>query len=428
MTGRTSGPGLALGLVLLVLASGCDRPAGTASPQAAQVAAPRASYAQELSALDAAIAGGAEQVAKRPDDKLLALEVASLHQERARLTGSYDDYSRAQAILDAVAKDKAPTGFCLAQARLHYTLHRLRQAAAALDSCPPNVEPTEIAALRADLAMYSGRYREAESIYRALLNQSGLSQHYIRLALLRAKTGAPAEAQALLEAAEKRYHGVSATQKAWMRLQRGLVALERGRFDEALALYRLAGDALPGWWLVDEHVAEVTQLRGDAAAARAMYADIVQRTQAPEFMDALAALEHGAGREAEAARWTARAREVYEKRLAEHPEASAGHALDHFLRDHANPARALALAEANFRTRPYGDAAIGLAKASLIAGKPERAVALLESQVAAGWDTAEIHWLLSQALAKRGRSEAAARAHAAALMRNPESDRMYALP
>lgn len=425
MIRKVAAAGLALAAVLI---AGCDARTPARGAEAAQVSKPRAGYAQELAALDAAIASGTALSAQRSDDALLPLEIAGLYQERARLTGRYDDYARARAVLDAQAQGRPAPNFCLAQARLHYTLHRLGPASKALDACPASVERTEIAGLRADIAMYSGRYREAEATYRALLNQSPLPANYVRLALLKAKTGAHAEAQALLEAAEKRYYGVSATMKAWLKLQRGLVALEHGRLDEALAMYRLASDALPGWWLVDEHVAEVTLLRGDAAAARKLYADIVERTQSPEFMDALAALEHAAGRDAEARRWRERARPLYEKRLADFPEAAAGHALDHFLADHANPGRALALAEDNYRVRPYGEAAIGLAKASIIAGKPARAVALLEAQLASGWDTPETHWVLARALDAAGKREPAARAHAAALLRNPESDRMYAIP
>jgi hypothetical protein len=428
LIGSTSAARLFLAAAFTLLASACDSRTPARGAEAAQVAKPRAGYAQELAALDAAIASGTALSAQRTDDALLPLEITGLYQERARLTGRYDDFARARAVLDAQARGRPAPTFCLAQARLHYTLHRLAQATQALDACPASVERTEIAGLRADIAMYSGRYREAEAAYRALLNQSPLPQNYVRLALLKAKTGAPAEAHALLEAAEKRYHGVSATMKAWLKLQRGLVALDRGRLDEALALYRLAGDALPGWWLVDEHVAEVTLLRGDAAAARTLYADIVERTQSPEFMDALAALEHAAGREAEAKRWTERARPLYEQRMAEFPEAAAGHALDHFLADTANPGRALALAEANFKVRPYGEAAIGLAKASIIAGKAARAATLLEAQLASGWDTAETHWVLAKALDAAGRRAPAAQAHAAALLRNPESDRMYAIP
>ena len=314
---------------------------------------------------------------------------------------------------------------CMAHARLHFTLHRLRAASDALDACPSGVAPAEMAALRADIAFYTGRYQEAEAVYRALVNQVGLSQHYIRLALYRNKTGQPGEAAALLEAAEKRYHGVSATTKAWLKLQRGLLALDRGRFDEALAMYRAASDALPGWWLIDEHIAEVKRLSGDAAGAKSIYESVIARTGSPEFMDALASIKGGEGLRDDAIALRQRARAIYDARLRQFPEAAAGHALDHFLQERSDPATALALAQRNFATRPYGDAAIALARAWMQNGEPGRAATLLESQIARGWDTAEIHWVLGEAQADSGRSEVARQSHAAALARNPASAAMY---
>lgn len=425
MTGWAARPGLALGFALVALLAGCEGRKGPAA-QVNAAAPAAASYERERGNLDAAIEAGVALAAKRPDDGLLAAELVSLYQERAYLTGNYDDYRHAERLLGGHGAAATPTAaYCLARARLHYTLHRLRQASTALDSCPPTAEAAEVGLLRGDIAMYSGRYREADAIYRALANQFGLPQHYVRLALLRGKLGAPAEAAALLEAAERRYHGVSATMKAWLKLQRGLVALERGRFDEALAMYRLAGDALPGWWLVDEHVAEVTRLRGDARAAKALYITVVERTQAPELMDALARLELEEGRTQEARQLTQRARTIYEQRLSEYPEATAGHALDHFLQEKAGSQRALALAQENFRGRPYGDAAIALARAWMLAGKPERAAPLVEAQLEAGWDTAEAHWVLAQALQRSGQAGRAANERAEALRMNPESERMY---
>lgn len=422
MTGRTAGLGLALGLALLGGCEASDKP-----PARVDAAAPAAGgYARERRNLDAAIEAGLALAAKRPDDALLPLELVSLYQERAHLTGNYDDYRRAERLLERHTATAKPTAsHCLARARLHYSLHRLKQASAALDACPRTAQASEVGALRGDIAMHSGRYREADAIYRALANDVGLPQHFVRLALLRGKLGAPAEAAALLEAAEKRYHGASATMKAWLKLQRGLVALDRGRFDEALAMYRLAGDALPGWWLVDEHVAEVARLRGDARTAKALYASVVERTQAPEFMDALALLEREEGRAAQARELMQRARMIYEKRLADFPEAAAGHALDHFLQEPGDSQRGLALARENFRNRSYGEAAIALARAWMLAGEPGRAVPVVEAQLEAGWDTAESHWVLAQALQRIGHAERAAQARARALRMNPESERMY---
>jgi predicted Zn-dependent protease len=276
--------------------------------------------------------------------------------------------------------------------------------------------------------MYGGKYREAEATYRALVNQVGTPAHFVRLALLRARTGSPAEAAALLEAAERRYHGPSATMKAWLRLQRGLVALDRGRLDEALALYRQASDELPGWWLVEEHIAEVLALKGDKAAAMALYRQVIERTGGPEYLDALAALEDEAGDKASAARRRAEARAAYEKRLAEYPEAAAGHALDHFLADAADAPRALALAQANHATRPFGEASIALAKAWLHVGQPAKARALLEGELAKGWDTPELHWVLAAVLERLGQKAPAEAARAAALARNPLSAALYRGP
>jgi len=423
---RALAPGLLLGAALAVVA-GCGRPESAPAPAAK--AAPAPGYERERAALDEAIAHGKALVAARPDDGLLPLEVVSLHLERARLTGDYADFARAGEALAArppSAGTAAP--HCLMQARLDYTLHRLEAARRGLAACPAGAESSEVAGLAADIAFQSGRYREAEAAYRALVNGVGTPTHFVRLAILRARTGSPAEAAALLEAAERRYHGGSATMKAWLRLQRGLVALDRGRLDEALALYRTAADFLPGWWLVDEHIAEVLALKGDTAAARELYADVVGRTGAPEFLDALAALEEAAGETAVAAKRRSEARSLYERRLAQFPEAAAGHALDHFLAEAGEAPRALSLAKANHAIRPNGEASIALAKAWLRAGQPARAVPLLEAEIAKGWDTPELHWVLAAALDRLGRRGPAEAARAAALARNPSAAALYAIP
>jgi predicted Zn-dependent protease len=419
-------PGLVLGAALALVA-GCDAQKGAKVAPPPAAAAPVAkTYERERRDLDEAIERGVSLAASRPDDGLLPLEVVALHLERARLTGDYADYGRAREKLDARPPSAGTAAaHCLLRARLDYTLHRLKPARDRLAACPAGNDASEVAGLAADIAMYTGRYREAEATYRALVNQVGAPSHFVRLALLRARTGSPAEAAALIEAAERRFHGTSGTMKAWLRLQRGLVALDRGRLDEALALYRQAGDLLPGWWLVDEHVAEVLALQGEKKAARDLYVSVVERTGAPEFLDALAALEAQAGDTGVAAKRRGEARALYERRLAEYPEAAAGHALDHFLADAADAPRALALARANHAARPYGESSIALAKAWLLSGEAARARALIEGELAKGWDTPEAHWVLAEALGKLGQKAPEAAARAAAIARNPLAGSLY---
>lgn len=428
-----------LGPIVLCLLAGCEGqrnpaaasdPAVAAAAQAQQVAAiPKPpSYERELEGLNAGIETGLRLGAERPDNGQLALQTVSVYLERARLTGNYADFDNAEALLKTQESQGAKSASaCMVWAKLHFTLHRLKRARAALSGCPPTDDKMEVAALHADIEFYSGRYKAGATIHTALVNQIGRPAHYISLALLRNKMGAPGEAAAFLEAAEKRYHGNSATLKAWLKLQRGLIALERGRLDEALAMYRLAEDALPGWWLIDEHIAEVKNLSGDIQGARTLYEDVIRRTGLPEYMDALAAIESLQGKEGEAKKLLARARLLYEERLARFPEAAAGHALAHFLQDASDPQRALELAEMNFSTRPYGEAAIALARAMLLNGKPKAAIPLLEAQLAAGWDNAEMYWVLSAARRSAGDAARAARASGEALRRNPYSAKMYPL-
>ena len=420
-------PGLLMVYAVCVI-GGCGRTSTAGAPATAVAKeAAKPTYATEVAKLNAAIEHGLGLKASQPDNNLIPLEVVSLYQERARLTGSYDDYAKAETLLASLSSGpKLSVSQCMAGARLHYTLHRLTKASALLDSCAATAEASEVAALRADIALYTGRYRDAERTYRGLVNDVGITPHYVRLGLLKKWVGGPGEAAAFLEAAERRYHGSSPTMRAWLKLQRGLVALDRGRFDEALAMYRLAEDALEGWWLIDEHIAEVQLLTGNTTEAKRIYESVIERTGGPEFMDALAAIEQQLGNVEQASKLTARARSIYTERLRSFPEAAAGHALDHFLRNQADAEQVLTLAQKNYQTRPYGESAIGLAKAWIMVGKSERAKPLIEAQLANGWDTAQAWWLLSEVQQQlRGDAEAA-RARAEALRRNPQSEKMYA--
>jgi tetratricopeptide (TPR) repeat protein len=246
------------------------------------------------------------------------------------------------------------------------------------------------------------------------------------MALYRGMTGAPGEAAALLEAAEKRYHGGTASTRAWLRLQRALVALDQGRLDEALALLRLAADALPGWWLVDEHVAEIGWLQGDGAGARALLERLIAQHGQPEHMDALAQLLRDGGQPDAALPWIARAQAIHQQRLQAFPEAGIGHAVEHFLQ-FGPPEQALALARRNAELRPYGDAQITLAAALFRAGRAREAARWIRHVQASEWNTPRLHVVAAQVHAALG-AQALADAHEArALAMNRYAKRLYSI-
>ena len=427
MRGRVSAVVLAglLGPLLGFGLAGCKPPNQAANPAAIV----KPAFEKVLADTNAAIASGEAMVKGPIQSALVPVELVSLYTERARLTGNYDDYGRAEELLARVpGQFRTADGVCLARAKLHYSLHRLTLAKATLDGCPGLAGQAEDVGVRADIAFYSGRYKDAGIIYRALVNQTGTPQAYIRLALFHARTGSPGEALALMEAAEKRYFGGSPIMHSWLALQRGLIEMDRGRYDEARALFALADERLPGYWLNEEHLAEIASLKGETPAAKRIYESVVRKTGAPEYLDALGSIEAEAGQAQVARKLFARAEAIYAERGKRFPEAIAGHALEHFLSAAPQPARALALAEANFQNRPHGDAAIALAKAQLLNARPGDAVQRLEQQLSQGWDTAETYWILSLAAKAAGNAARAKSASVEATLRNPQSATQYAFP
>jgi tetratricopeptide (TPR) repeat protein len=175
-----------------------------------------------------------------------------------------------------------------------------------------------------------------------------------------------------------------------MALQRGLMDLDRGRYDEALGNYRRADRLFAGYWMIEEHIAELEALRGNGAEAERRYRELVSRTNDPEFMDALGEVLDARGARREAADWHRRAEALYERDLERLPEASYGHALAHFLH-HGTAPRALTIARANYRLRPGGEASLRLAQALLRAGDLDGARARIEALLATPYGSAEVH-------------------------------------
>lgn len=317
----------------------------------------------------------------------MALEqLASAHLERARLAGDYADYAAAESLI-AAAFERAPQGagpFML-RASLSFTLHRLDRVEGDLRQEERRVvldDPARasIEGMRGDVALQRGRLAEARRRFEhALAIHDDMGAH-ARLAQCLWKLGDYSGAEAQYRAASALYHGTSARPRAWTHLQLGLMELSRGRLDEAMAHYRDADREMPGWWLVDEHMAEVILEQGGLDDAEGRYMDLVARTGDPEFMDQLAKIRRAHGDEQGAMAWAGRAEVLHRARMARFPEASWGHALGHFL-EFGSPAEALDLAQRNFELRPNAEARELLAEAYRRAGRQAAAERLLAGGV-----------------------------------------------
>lgn len=332
--------------------------------------------------------------------------VAAVTMGYAQLTGDYDAYVDAdQALTKAfgIARatiDDENVGPLLLKAQLDYELHRLEPALAAL--APVEKQATyfhdqqqlaEITSLRGAITFQQGKYDEGIALLEKSITLAPTPAHEQRLAIALAKIGQADEADRILAKTAAKTDAPRSL--AWIELQRGKLALEHGRREAGRRHLENALTLFPGWWQPAEHLAELDVEEGHTDRAIAAYRGLVAQTHDPEFMDALAALVADRDPE-EAKRLSARSNAIYEERLVKLPEASYGHALEHFLEfphpDHrgsADAKRAVEVAQKNVALRPNGEARTRLAQAFVRAGRIAEARAEISKVLESKWVSAE---------------------------------------
>ena len=405
---------------------------GPASGQVKQVDSPPAkvapSYQDELKKLDARIANQLDRQQKLPKSAVVRSQLAGLYSSRAKLTGKYEEYDKAKAVLDpAFTSDGA--GAFPARASLRYTLHDMEGALEDVQRAmaPPQVKTAGLYSLRGSLHFHAARYDEALKDLEAAVALKRSPSTLSRLAHYHWKTSDFDKAETLYTEAESRYHGREAETRAWIHLMRGLMDLERGRYDDALAHYQDADAAMTGWWLVREHMAEIHFLQGDLEGAAKIYKDVVEETESPELMAAYSEVLEKQGKADEAKAQHASAAIVFESRLKKWPSASSGHALEFFL-EGDEPKRALALAQENHKRRPGGEATTLLARAYLGVKDVDKAVEMIEKVEGTPYRTADYHVVASEVFAAKGDSERAQKENALAMKIDQSVEALKAAP
>ena len=420
---------LLAGLVVAAIGLVVDR--WHASPPAPRYSYGPRNFGDALELAQHDVLSGMDRVARAPGDWINQEVYARGLMGRARLTGSFDDLATARAALDRGMRD-APRGAgpVLLDAVNLMSLHRQKPVPRDLDlfegqAVPPGpADLSESIAIRGDVAFYSGRYAQAMQAYRAAEKLDAGPGAQMRIANWDRKMGRFDAALARLDRALAGPRPPTRQFTATVLLQKGLTELGRGRWDEAAALFDEAEAIFPDHWLTAAYRAQMIAAKGDLPGAERAYAAILKRSTPampmPEVMDALAALLRARGDVKGSRSWAARAGAIWDRRMAQLPEAAVGHAVEHELALGA-PARALALARANWRARPYGDSAVLLGLALRANGDPAGAVRLMQALERTGWRGAPQYVLLSEALAMLGRAEESEAARADATAINPRA-------
>lgn len=387
------------GFLLILFCVACSVESPSSEPTlGAENTLSRVSYTSLQNTLSRHVDGRIAVAQANPRSWLAQEQVAQAFLGQARLTGHYSDYGHAQAALEKAFSIDGCAAY-KTRAMLNLTLHRVDEAQKdilILDG-HKKVNSHSIAALeglKGEVAFQQGRYEEAGLHYQKSFDSRPLPRSMARMAVYQWKMGDYSGAELAFTEAESLSHQKEGLFLAWINLQRGLMDLDQGRYNDALVHYQMADRKLPHWWLVEEHIAEIHTLTGRLPEAESAYRRLIQSTGNPEFMDALAEVlvdgEPSREREKEADSLIRQAETTYDERLKTFPEATLGHALDHFLRFGEDHDRAIVMAQKNVNLRPGSEAYVLLAKAHLKGGDAAAAGEAIQVALDRPWMNADL--------------------------------------
>ncbi|HEY3486662.1 MAG TPA: hypothetical protein VGL10_01220 [Gammaproteobacteria bacterium] len=325
-----------------------------------------------------------------PADKDAAIKQVYYHYLRASLSGNFRDFKTVDAIIDnALQAYGSSADLHYFRATLRFKLHRLQDALADIRLLPQPEDSPELQAMMADIAFQQGDYSAALSGYASALEQDKTWDKLARLAYYKLKTGDPSGADELYRQAQEKISAKEMRTYAWIELQRGLIDLEYKDFPAALAHYENANRAYSGYWLIEEHIAEVLHLLQRDAESTALYKKIIAKTGNPEFITALANITE-ANDPAAAAALYRQADTLYAAQLELYPEAAMGHLIEHLLQKKDIDPRLLQYAEENHQLRPNAEAKLLLAQTHLKLGNASAAQELVREVLQTPWRTPQL--------------------------------------
>jgi len=289
-----------------------------------------AGYAAEMRRIDEDIAA----LARASDPEAITRRLYRLYQ-KASIAGDLAGLAEIiAAIDDSLAALANPGDLYLLKANAAFKLHKLTEVAAALRAVPSVHDSDEGLLIRADLDFQHGDYLAAENGYAGVLRHERSWGALARLAHLRGKMGQRADADRLYEEAQDQLTAKEMRAYAWLEVQRGFLHFARGRHGEARLRYQRADKAYPGYWLVEEHIAELLGAAGRYEEAAGVLERIVSTVDRPDLDQAIGELYELAGQSGAARSWKRRALSAY-LQSAEHGEVHYYHHLVDYYTDAA---------------------------------------------------------------------------------------------
>ena len=332
----------------------------------AVLAAPAVGWAADVAGLRARLA--AHEAENAPGPTAAAERLTLRHRLTTLTGGSPAEQLALLASVDAAA-ERYPgwPDLRLLQGSLALALHRPDLAAAALAALEDVSDQPPVQVLAADVAAFTGSYARAGELYTAANRTDPQWDTWARQADLAVATGRFDDAERCFDEAEDELSVKQMRAFAWVRVQRGDLALALGDHDRAADRYDEADRAYPGWWYVTAHRAALDVARGRPDAAVTGYLAVLAVSDRPEFRE-------GLGTALTATRRPFEASTCLESALADYT-ASAERGEVHYLHHLAgywlrrNPAVAVGWARRDVEIRPDGRTLSTLAECLYRAGR-----------------------------------------------------------
>ncbi|MGH8507991.1 MAG: hypothetical protein ACREVH_04655 [Gammaproteobacteria bacterium] len=241
-----------------------------------------------------------------------ALTLVYLLYLKATLTGRYDDFNAAETeTRNTIRTLGSSDELYLVMANLNYTFHRLDETAHDLDRLSSLAASPRAQVLRTNIDLQQGKYVDAKRGYESVIQARRTWDNLARLAYLESKIGDPLAADRLYGEAQDEITAKEMRSYAWVEVQRGLLDSRQGRYEEAWAHYRRADRAYSGYWLIEDHMAELLGAQRKYGEAIARYESVVTRAPRPEFQQAIGDLYALMGQPEQARPWHDKALAAY---------------------------------------------------------------------------------------------------------------------
>jgi len=384
-----------------------------------------ATYGDLVAVSNQRLALSLDRIKRTPDEWLPHAGAGAAALSLFRLTGqiAYLDMADAQ-VAEVRNLAPMPSGVPELRAEIYLAQHDLAGAARELDilsrgSVPPDTQTvSEAAAMRGDLALYTGNHDEAARLYREAAQIDSHISVALRIANLQRVSGAFDDAIATLASATQTDKHTPVVLSG-IALQTGMIASARGDYVTANDWYDRAETLFPGHWVTALYRAEGRLANGQTQSAIKDLEKLAREHARPEAMDMLALVWRVQGDIARSQIWAKKAGEIWRTWAGRYPAAFAAHAAEHEL-VFGEVTQALRLAQINAKARPYGEARLLLARALIANDRPRAALREIGLAEQSGWRSAQMFAIKAQALTILGETDAATAATDTAWSINPK--------